>query len=146
MTATLTGELRLRVKRSEVIRTGFSRAINKPYTLFRLHAVIDDGTLDGAAPPGELRTFDGFDTATHTVTLEEFEPGVYTVKKVRTAADVRKRRSEARAAITGQAPAPTPEPFTPSSDGRIPALEERVTQLEARIEVLLSIVNNPTNE
>jgi hypothetical protein len=145
------GECQIRVLRSEVIRSGRSRSNQRPYTLFRLHATLTN--LQQSPIAGELRTFDGFDSAEYTVTIEPFEPGVFTVKKVRTAAEVRASRSKARAKLVGESPAArmpvepfngVPEPLRNDvvqimADERIATLENRVTLLEQRLELALSL-------
>lgn len=134
------GEQRIRVLRSEVIRTGVSRKNNRPYTLSTLTATLTN--VQRTPIVGELRTLDGFDGAEYTVTIEPdaYAGGAFTVKKVRTAADVRASRNVARRALVGDGNAPAP--VTNSEAPSYTALEERVTQLEARLEVVLSIVNS----
>lgn len=131
--------VRIRVLRSEVIRTGTGRSNQRPYTLYRLTATLTN--VEATPIEGELRTFDGFDGAEYTVTIEPYanEPGVFTVKKVRDAASVSASRSQARRKLVGETPTPAGRP---PSRSELEALTERVTQLEARLQVVLDIVNS----
>jgi hypothetical protein len=154
------GPVRIRVLRSEVIRTGVSSKTNRPYTLSRLTATL---TNVGQTPiTGELHTFDGFDGAEYSVTIEPFgisanDPnvGTFTVKKVRSADDVRASRKAARDKLVGASPVEpfngVPEPLRNDvvqimAEERIATLENRVIALEQRLELALSLFSPPASE
>jgi hypothetical protein len=133
-----TSEREIVIERLEVFRTGFTK--RRPWTLYTVHAK----ELDGAPITVTLRTFDSL-MGVVRVTIEPFENegGAvthYTLKRAKDKAEqIRERRNEARAAITGQAP-PTPDADEPSVKDRLAAAEVRIEALEGRLTLLASLL------
>jgi hypothetical protein len=125
----------IEIDRVEVLRTGSNDG--HPWTLYRVYA-----SENGGVPiPEELRSFDAL-TGTVTVTAEAFvKDGAishYTLKRVKTAAEIRERRRQARDRVVGNV-RPAVDAAAPDGD-RVAQLEQRVALLEAKFQTLKDLL------
>jgi hypothetical protein len=125
------------VDRLEPYRSGYTNG--KRWTLYTVHALDEKGDPIGGPP---LRTFQPL-AGTVEVSFDPRHDPVgniesFTLRDTSKVTQLRARRSEARAAIVGHSRTPATPPAN-----ELDALTQRVDELEARLELALSLFTPP---